>query len=400
MRYLSWLPAIISILLPVAVPASEWAQFLGPTGNSISPEKIANKSWNENPPKMLWSIPLSDDGYAGPSTAGGKVFIVDHMGAENIVKALDIKTGKIIWTFNYPDAEKPNYGYTRSTPVVSAGRVYILGRFGEIFCLNTKNGEKIWSRNICTEFAGKLPIWHYSMSPLIDGNKLILCPGGPNAAMVALDKTTGKTIWQGGGSDLPGYATPHIAVINRQRQYIVFTGLSMIGVDAANGNLLWSLPWKSGYDINSAAAQVIGDTIFLTSGSGHGCALIKITDNKPAILWENKAMKCLFSSPVYSGGYVYGVSEPGELVCINRQDGTSRWKQVGFDFGALIAVDGVLIAFDGKGGDLFMVQTSPDSYQQLGKFTPLGGQSWTAPIISNGNLIVRNKSALACFSLK
>lgn len=400
MRLTALLSAALTATICISANASDWSQFLGPTANSLSTEKIANKSWNQKPPKMLWRVPMSDDGYAGPSVAGGKVFIVDHVGAENVVRAINVATGKDIWKFGYADAERPNYGYVRSTPVVSEGRVYITGRFGEIYCLNAMNGKKIWARNLTTDFAGKKPQWDYAASPLVDGNKLILCPGGPNTAVVALDKTTGKTIWQGGGSDMTSYATPYAAVIDGQRQYIVFTGVSMISVDAAKGTLLWSQPWKTQYNINTAVAQVVGSTVFLTSGYGHGCGLIRITKNRPMILWESKEMQCRFNSPVVINKFAYGIGEPGELVCIDQTNGATKWKRPGFEFGGLVAADGVLLAFDGRGGELFMVKISPDRYQELGKFTPLGGQSWTAPIISNGNLIVRNKSALACFSLK
>ncbi|MHB1459025.1 MAG: outer membrane protein assembly factor BamB family protein, partial [Armatimonadota bacterium] len=221
MRSIVLFAVIFAVCTATMAYASDWAQFLGPTANSISPEKIANKGWNTKPLKMLWKIKMSDDGYAGPSVAGGKVFIVDHVGAQDIVKALDITTGKEVWKFAYPDAEKPNYGFARSTPVINSGRVYIASRFGEIFCLNVTNGKRIWMRDTLTDFGGKMPTWQYAASPLIDGNKLIFCPGGNNAHMIALDKTTGKTLWQGGGSDLASYATPVIATINGQKQYVV-----------------------------------------------------------------------------------------------------------------------------------------------------------------------------------
>ncbi len=343
---------------------------------------------------------MSDDGYAGPSVVAGKVYIVDHIGSDNVVRAINLKTGKDDWTYRFPDAEKANYGYVRATPIVNTRRVYILGRFGEIICLNSANGKKIWARNYASEFKGKKPTWNYSMSPLIDGNKVILCAGGDNAAMVALDKMTGKAIWQGGGSDQASYATPTAAVIGGVRQYVVFTAVSIIGVDAAKGNLLWRVPWKTSYDINGAAAQITGNRVFLTSGYNHGSILLEINGHTARTVWESKDMQSRFNSPVLLSGHAYGIGEPGELSCINLQTGKATWKRAGFEFGGLIAVDGLILAMNGGSGELVMVKASPNSYQELGKFTPLGGQSWTAPILTNDNLIVRNKTTLACFSLK
>ena len=392
---------IAAVLLPGAVLAADWPQFRGPSYDGVSPEKGISKVWNQKPPKMVWTVPMTDDGYAGPCVAGGKVFIIDHKDKQDIVKAVDFKTGKEMWRYPYADAEDANYGFSRATPAVSGGRVYALGRMGLLNCLNAKTGKLIWSRNIFTEFKGKKPQWNYSMSPFIDGNKVIVVPGGRNAAVVALDKTTGKTIWQGGGSDIPGYVTPIAATIEGKRQYVVFMGVSLIGVDPATGALLWRLPRKAFADINGAQPYVIGNTIFISTGYGEGGdAMVEIQNGAAKIKWESKELRSRFSSPVYLGGFIYCVGEPGNLTCIDPNDGAVKWKQKGFEFGGLVAVDGVIMVADGRGGDLAMVKPSPDSYQEIGRFKPLGGQSWTAPIVSGGKLIVRNKSALACFDLK
>ncbi|MBI2842526.1 MAG: PQQ-binding-like beta-propeller repeat protein [Armatimonadetes bacterium] len=387
-------------LSPGIVRGADWPQFRGPNADGISPEKLANKNWKQNPPKVLWKIPLGDDGYAGPSVAAGKLFIIDHKGNQDIVRAIDIKTGKDVWQFAYEDGEKPNYGFSRATPVINGNKVYALGRLGVLNCLDVKTGKKLWSRNICKEFDGKKPGWEYAMSPLVDGNKLILCPGGPNASVVALDKNTGKTIWKGGGSDVPGYATPVPLMTGGKKQYVTFTAVSLIGVDANDGTLLWSIPWKTSYDINAATPIVLGSTVFATSGYNHGCALLDVSSDSAKIRWETKDLASRFSSPIYHQGHFYGISEPGgDLVCIDGQTGSVKWKQPGFEFGGLVAIDGMLIAADGKDGDIIMSKLSPDSYQELGRTKPLGGQSWTAPIISNGKLIVRNKTELACLAL-
>jgi outer membrane protein assembly factor BamB len=404
LRRLLIIAIVAAVLLSSAAFAADWPQFRGPSSNGISAEKGIAKTWNQAAPKMLWKTPLTDNGYAGPSVAGGKVFIIDHKGGQDIVRALDVKTGKEVWKYNYPDAEGDNYGFSRATPTVSGGRVYTIGRMGVVSCLDAKTGAKIWSRDTLADFKGNKPQWNYAMSPVIDGNKVIVCPGGPDASVVALDKTTGKTIWQGGGSDLPGYSTPVIATIDGKKQYVVLTGVSLIGVDAATGTLLWRQGWKTMYDINGAQPIVIGNTVFITSGYGHGCGLIEVQGGNAKIKWENKELVGRFSSPVLLGGFIYGVGEPGALVCLDPSTGIAKWKyggkDDGFEFGGLVAIDGVLLVADGKSGKLTMVTQSPDSYQELGKFTPLGGQSWTAPIVANGNLIMRNKSDVACFALK
>ena len=387
-------------LAGAAAYAGDWPIFRGPNGDGISTETGINKDWNSKPPKMLWQTDMHDNGYAGAAVASGKVFIIAHRSDSDVVRAINLATGKLVWQYAYKDASKDAFGFARSTPSIANGRVYTLSRLGTVNCLDAKSGKKIWSRNICTDFKGKKPVWDYSMSPLVDGNKVILVPGGLDACVVALDKTTGRTIWQGGGSDEPGYCTPQKVTINGKPQYLIFAANSLMGVDPNTGKELWSFEWKTNAGINAAAPITMGNTIFISSGYGQGCALVEVTDAGAKAVWQNKEMVAHFSSPILMDGAIYGNSDPGNLVCLDPKTGVVKWKKEGFEKGPLLGIDGVMLAFDGKGGDLIMAELSPDAYKEICRFTPLGGQSWTAPIVSDGKLIVRNKTALACFSLK
>jgi outer membrane protein assembly factor BamB len=391
---------VAAAFLPVALHAADWPRFLGPKGDGFSAETGIQKNWNESAPKMLWSVPLTDDGFAGPAVAGGKLFIIDHKGTEDVVRAIDMATGKDVWTYSYEDKKAANYGFSNSTPLILAGKVYVNGRLGLVTCLDEKTGKKVWDKDIRATFKGKKPRWEYAISPFIDDNMLIVCPGGPDAAVVALNPLTGDTLWQGGGSDVSGYATPLMAMAGSQKLYIVFTGVSLIGVDAADGKLLWRVPWKTEYDVNGATPIVMGNTIFITSGYGHGCALVQFSDNDAKILWENKDMQSRFGTPLFFAGHLYSTEDSGNLTCMDATTGKVAWKQPGFEMGGFTGIDGVALVLDGKGGELAMVKLAADKYQELGRFKPLGGKSWTAPIISDGKLIVRNKTTLAVFSLK
>jgi len=379
---------------------TEWPNFRGPNHDGKSAETGINKDWKAKPPKELWRITLGDDGYAGPSVAAGKLFIIDHEGADDVVRAVDIKTGKDVWSFRYPDARKGNYGFSRSTPAYDNGKLYTLSRVGNLHCLDAEKGTKIWQRNIKQDFQGVFGSWEYAYSPLVDGKNLIVCPGGPNAAVVALDKETGKDVWKGGGSDQAGYATPVIATIGGKRQYVVFTGEGLVGIDPGGGAALWKFPWVTAHKVNAATPIVIGDSVFIASGYGVGCALVKIEGNNAKQVWHNKEIKAHFSSAILHDGMIYGTGDPGELVCLDPKTGAGRWHQKGFEKGGIVAVDGVLIAQDGAGGDLIMVKLDPTKYEELGRIKPLGGQSWTTPIIADGKIFVRNKQALVALDLK
>lgn len=391
--------AMAAMCLPMALHAADWPQFRGPNANGLAPEKGINKAWNMKPPIVQWTTPMTDNGYAGASVARGKVFIINHEGGSDIVRAISIDSGKDVWSYKYADTEKENFGFSRSTPTYDAGKLYTLSMMGKLNCLDAETGKLIWTSDLIKDFNGKRPQWETAYSPVIDGQKLIVMPGGPDAAVVTLDKLTGKAIWKS-GSNVPSYATPVVATIQGKKQYVIFDTVGLMGLDAETGKQLWSFPWKTGADCNAATPLVIGDSVFITSGYNHGCAMVDIGPDGAKARWESKDMKAQFSSPLFYEGYIYGTGDPGFLMCMDPKDGKVVWKQEGFEKGSLTGVDGVMIVMDGKGGDAVMVKLTPESYQELGRFKPLGDQSWTFPTVASGKMIVRNKTMLACVAIK
>ena len=387
-------------LLALAAVAADWPAFRGPFATGIAPDTGINKDWNARKPAQQWRIPLTDGGFSGPSVAAGKVFIIDHQGNKDIVRALKLDTGAEVWRFEYQDAGGANYGFSQGTPVYSDGKLYTLSCEGRVHCLNAETGAKVWGISLTADLGGKAPGWRYAMSPLIDGDKIILCPGA-GGGVVALNKNTGQPIWKSPVTDMPGYATPVVATIQKTPQYLIFAATTLNGVDAATGKLLWTFPWKTDCDVNAACPLTGGDFVYITSNYNRGCAFVQITPQGPNKVWENKNMHSHFSTPVVIDNLIYGTTDPGRLVCLDPTDsGKLRWQQNGFGKGGLVVVDGVLLVLDGNNGDLAMVKINPDKYEELGRFKPLGGQSWTAPIVAGGKLIVRNTKELACFDLK
>ena len=184
MRSIKLFIIIIVMFYSAAVFAGDWPQYLGPDRNGISPDKGINKNWEAKPPKVLWTTDIHDLGYAGPCVAAGMVFIIDRDKEEietGVVRALDFKTGKDIWSFSFDDPGDPgnkNWGYGRSTPAYDNGKLYVTSRNNHVFCFDAATGKKLWSVDLIKKYRGKIPRWHIAVSPIIDGNNLIVCPGG------------------------------------------------------------------------------------------------------------------------------------------------------------------------------------------------------------------------------
>lgn len=379
---------------------ADWPRFGGPNGDCISTETGINKDWAARPPQVLWQTDMSDDGYAGPGVADGKVFIIDHQGGEDVVRAIDLASGQDVWSHRYADADGANYGFAHSTPCFDEGRVFTVGRYGQLYALNAADGAVLWSKDFRADFGGSPPGWNYAASPIVDGDRLVVLPGGPEASVVVLNKATGETIWKGGGTFVAGHATPTIATLDGVKQYVVFAGKALTGVRAEDGKLLWQVPWENACSVNAAMPLADGGEVFATSNYNFGCGLYRISGGKAQKVWFSKEMHSHFSSPILHKGHIWGTTDPGDLVCMIPGSGKVLWRQGGFEKGGLIIVDDVILAFNGGNGDLIMVATSTDGYQELGRFNPLGGQSWTAPVVAQGRLLVRNKQTLACLDLK
>lgn len=292
-----------------------------------------------------------------------------------------------------------HYGFTVCTPLIDAGTVYILSRDGKVTSIDAATGKQLWQRNLMTELKVTRPEFNFCMSPVLDDGHLLFAPGGDNTGVVALDRSNGKTLWQGGGGGVTSYATPLVAQIDGKKQIVALTGQLIKGVNPQDGKLLWSLPWPNKLEKKGPSPVLIGERILIATTEGGDTGLFEVKDNKPNILWQTKTIQCHFTTPLFYHDRVWA-SADANLIAVEPLTGKILWKKAGFQNASFLAVDDTLIALAGTNGKLVMLDATADAYKELGTFTPLGGQSWTAPILANGKLLVRNAKTLECLDLK
>lgn len=394
--------SIFALVLSVTMAYSaDWPQFFGPNRNGMSPETGLNKDWAGKPPKTLWKMDMHDDGFAGPAIKAGILYIIDRDGDKDVVKAMDLSSGAVKWTHTYDDPGRANYGYARCSPTVSGDRVYTLSRTGMLFCLDIATGKPVWQKQVVETYGGSLPRWQHSLSPFIEGNTLYVCPGGSENP-IALDKATGAEKFKGNVAEAVSYATPVLGTVGGKTQMLLFMAKNLYGVDPGSGKSLWSIEWPTSYDVHAALPLPMGDDrVFIASGYGTGCAMVKVTGDKAEFLWKNKNAVSHFSSPILYKNHIWANSDKDYLVCIDPANGNAKWKAEGFEKGAFLIADDVILALGGKTGDLVMVATKADQYTELGRLSaPLGGMSWTQPILSDRRLVIRNKVSLAVLDLR
>ena len=228
---------------------ADWPRFRGPNVDGISPEKGLLQTWPQGGPQLLWKLEGLGTGYSTIAIADGRILTMGDReeGGEDgqFVLCFQLADRKLLWATRVGNTHNDG---PRCTPTVDGDRTYAIGTDGDLVCLETATGRLAWKKNFRDDFGGRMmSVWKFSESPLVDGDKLLCTPGGPDAAIVALDKRTGEVIWKSAlpdigdrGKDGAGYSSMIAADIDGVRQYIQILGRGAVGVAADDGRLLWS----------------------------------------------------------------------------------------------------------------------------------------------------------------
>ncbi len=380
----------------------DWFRWRGPDANGVSTETNWTSAWPISGPKRLWKASVGV-GFSGVSVSRGRLFTMGHVKENDVVFALTVADGKVLWTHPYPAALHDKYypGGPSATPTVDGGVVYTLGKAGDVFCLEASTGKVVWWVNLVKELGLEVPTWGFAGSPFVHGNLLILNAGDHG---VALDKITGQVKWTSGKA-ASGYASPVPFEMDGTAAVAIFGSDAIMGVKADDGEELWSYPWKTDYDANIGDPIVAGDRVFVSSGYDAGCALIRFEKGDTELVWKSKAMRNHFNSCVLVGGFIYGIDGQAddrrpELKCLALPTGDVKWSEpmIG-GMGALTAAGDRLVIMQGS-GELLVVQATPDRYKPLARAQVLGGRNWTVPVLSNGRLYCRNaRGDLVCLDV-
>ncbi len=398
-----------------------WPQWRGPNQDNISPDSGLMTSWPQGGPEKLWTFEDAGMGYSSFSFAEGKLFTLGTRGEDVVLIALNADTGEEIFAANFSDDDQNGYSTKwghgpRSTPTYSDGKLYVLGPKGTLSCLSAEDGSRVWSKNLAQDFDGKAGGWGYSESPLVDGDLVVVAPGGSRSPIVALDKNSGAVKWKAEVPDAgkAEYATVVIANIEGTKQYVKFFQQVVAGVDAESGELLWTSPWPQGATAVIPTPIVDGNEIYITSGYGAGSKKFEVVKEGDKFVakdvWENNDMKNHHGGVVKVGDYIYGFSDGPGLSCQSWETGKLEWNQRGqyTTKGAIHVADGMLYTLNENDGTVLLVEATPDGFKQKGMFTlepqspdrSPSGKIWSHPVVINGKLYLRDQQYLSCYNVK
>ena len=402
--------ACLAAFAAAPAAADNWPQWRGADRSDVSKETGLLKAWPAGGPKQLWINKDAGLGYAGFAVVGDTLYTMGLLGDREHLIALNVKDGTQKWSTAIGPVLKNDFGNgPRGTPTVDGDHVYALSGQGHLVCAKLAYGATVWKATMA-DLGSKTPGWGYTESVLVDADKVLCTPGGKQGAIAALDKRTGKVVWQSKDFTEPAHYSSIVPMEHAgKRQYVQLTEKKLVGLDAADGGVLWTSDWPGKTAV--IPTPIVRDGhVYVTSGYGVGCKLVKLDEaNKPTDVYQNTNMVNHHGGVVLVGDHLYGHSDKGGWTCQEFKTGKVVWAEPKkLDKGAVTAADGMLYLQGEKTGEVVLVEASPAGWSEKGRFklTPQTeqrskrGAIWTHPVVADGKLYLRDQELLFCFDVK
>lgn len=386
--------------------AADSPQFRGPNRDGNFPGTGLLQEWPEGGPPVLWTATGIGGGYASASVVGDAIYVPGMIDSQGYLFVLDLQ-GNIKGRHPYgpetPDQQAPG---PRSGPTIDGDRLYLISGYGVVTCFQLPSGAILWQVNMLERFDGKMVTWTIAESPLVDGDNVICTPGGPNAGVVALNKITGETVWTSKGlSEASAYCSPDVFEVGGRRIIVTMTAKSVVGLDAATGELLWTHPHETDYDIHAVTPVLSGRMLYYTAGYGSGGGMLLLSEDGSSVTpqWRDMNLDCQHHGVVLVDGYIYGTGHKNRhLMCLELATGRLAWESREVRQGVVVYADGMLYVYEGPGGGtVSLVKATPEGFSRTGAFVVTGGDGkhWTHPTIAGGRLYIRHGNALIAYDI-
>ena len=391
---------LFTLIASVTIRGADWPQWRGPNRDGVSSETSLLTEWPAGGPRLLWKIAGLGEGYSSLAVAGGRIYTQGQRGTQEIVMAFDAKTGARLWETPTGRSFRESRGNgPRGTPTIDGDRAYAMAADGLLACLETATGKVIWSQNVVQTYGGSVIPWGMSESPLVDGDRVIVMPGGHGASLVSLSKLDGTLRWKT-GNDQAGYSSAVVAEVGGVREVVALTGEAAIGVRADTGQILWRYPKVSNNTANIATPVYQNGYVFFSTAYDTGGALLKLGPGGMTEVYFTRNMKNHYSTSVLVGDVLYGFND-SVLTAMRFGTGDVLWKHRSVGKGSLIYADKHLYVLS-EDGILALVEARSDQYREVSRFEIPAGRfpTWSPPVIANGRLYVREQDSLRSFDIQ
>lgn len=387
-----------------AATAQDWSQWRGPARDGVAPFSVPS-SWPATLTRR-WALPVGV-GHASPVIAGGRVVVHTREGEREITRAVDLASGRELWRhdeavpYTMNPAARGHGPGPKSTPVIAGSRVFTFGISGVLTALDLASGKVLWR----ADAPPSPPEFGTAMSPIVEGALVIVHLGANDTgAMTAFDVATGRVRWRWRG-DGPAYASPVIAVIGGLRQLVTQSENAVVGIDVADGRLLWRIPFTTDFDQNSVTPLVVNDLVIysgLNNGTSAARPLRQASGWTIQPVWHNPQVSMYMSSPVIAGATIFGLSHRsrGQFVALDAASGRTLWTTPGRegDNASIVRAGEVLLLIT-TNAELIVAGATRERLAPLARYTIAPSAVWAHPAVSGRQIVVKDVDTLICWTL-
>ena len=389
-----------------AAAGQDWPQILGPGRTGVYTGPLSEK-WPADGPRAVWRK-MVGQGFSGPVVVSGRLLLFHRLANEEIVDAIDARTGTAQWRYAYPSSYRDDFGFDegpRSVPVVADGVVYTFGAEGQLHAIDLVRGTRLWSVDTMQRFAVPKGFFGAAGSPLVEDGRVIANIGGPKAGIVAFEAKTGKVLWAATDA-AASYSSPIGATINGRRYAVLLTRAGLVGIDPTTGQVVFQRPWRArmAASVNAASPLVIGDLIFVSAQYGPGAAVLRLEGSTLTPLWmSDESLSNHYATSVHRDGILYGFhgrQEFGQSFrAVDLRTGKVRWSEDKFGAGTVTLAGDRLVILR-ENGELVLAAASPEGFMPQARARILPGVVRAYPALSDGFLFARNENTLVAVDLR
>ncbi|MDQ3421412.1 MAG: PQQ-like beta-propeller repeat protein [Acidobacteriota bacterium] len=388
----------------LSAQAQDWNQWRGPRRDGVVMSLVPPATWPERP-TQVWKVPAGT-GHASPIVAGDRVYLFSRVGEQEVLTAYAAASGKQVWRQGYDAPYQMNPAATthgkgpKSTPMLDRGRIFTLGISGILSAFDQSTGKVAWRHDFVKEFSPSMPDFGASMSPIVDGDNVIAHVGGTSGAIIAFNRMTGARVWTWKG-DGPGYASPIIATFASTRHLVTQTRSHLVGLSPVDGRELWRAPFTTDYDQNIITPVDAGGLLIYSGLSKPTIGARLVQEGgawKLQEVWRNEDVPMYMSSPVASGGVLYGLTHRnrGQFFALDVATGKTLWTSPPRqgENAALTAATTVLIATTTE-GELIVMPMSKQGHGVVRKYTLAESPIWAHPAFTAAGVLVKDAETLS-----
>jgi outer membrane protein assembly factor BamB len=415
-----WLGALVALVAPASAGA-QWPQWGGANRDFAADATGLAASWPEAGPTQLWARPLGA-GYSSIIIADGRLYTMYRTGPgpraerlaaeadgppddsqrieDEVVVALDPKTGATIWESKYPTPIPEGMGTEHgkgpnSTPLFHQGRLYTLGVSGKLRALDAVTGKEVWSHDLVKEFGARVPGFGFSTSPVVYKNSLIVSATGLGVGVMSFDLAAGLLRWKKHDfGDV--YSSPAVIQVDGEDEIVLLSSTQVVGLDPDTGDLDWQTP----IDGTNIVTPLWGkdNILFVSSPTPDvGSRGLRLTKRNGKIIaeqaWESRKMQIGQSTAVRVGNHIYSSG-----AAIDAGTGQVAWQERGVGKANVIYGDGQLIILDEE-GNLMLARASPEKLDVQSKVSLLKNPAWTPPTLVGRHLYIRDTETIMALDL-